>query len=145
MHKSQVDFPMSVLMKLFSRFNEYQADRYSVAANRQYGRFLGTLAENVGRCRSSRLQHQTHCLPFWFVLVLFVVKSGKRELQPTCFLWNYLDSSKISNFFFWNFGVASGDALKKMMRKSKARLSTGCHFSSKRPGEDVVVKADKAV
>ena len=43
--RSQVDFPMSVLTKIFSRFNEYQADRYSVAANRQYGRFLGTLPE----------------------------------------------------------------------------------------------------
>lgn len=43
----KVDFPMSVFMKIFSRFNEYQADRYSVAANRQYGRFLGALPETL--------------------------------------------------------------------------------------------------
>eukprot|EP00435_Cladocopium_sp_Y103_P031273 s956_g7.t2 len=44
-----VDFPMSVLMKMFSRFNEYQADRYSVAANRQYGRFLGDALKKMMR------------------------------------------------------------------------------------------------
>ena len=38
---------MSVLMKIISRLNEYQADRYSVAANRQYGKCLGTSTARI--------------------------------------------------------------------------------------------------
>ena len=30
-------------MKVLSRFNEYQADRYSVAADKKYARLLGHL------------------------------------------------------------------------------------------------------
>ena len=44
-----VDFPMSVLMKIISRLNEYQADRYSVAANRQYGKCLGDALKKMMR------------------------------------------------------------------------------------------------
>ena len=47
LQRSEVDFPMSVLMKIISRLNEYQADRYSVAANRQYGKCLGTSTARI--------------------------------------------------------------------------------------------------
>lgn len=47
LQRSEVDFPMSVLMKIISRLNEYQADRYSVAANRQYGKCLGASTARI--------------------------------------------------------------------------------------------------
>lgn len=55
LQRSEVDFPMSVLMKIISRLNEYQADRYSVAANRQYGKCLGTSTARIAH----KLKHWT--------------------------------------------------------------------------------------
>eukprot|EP00913_Durusdinium_trenchii_P027620 g25904.t1 len=50
-----VDFFINLLMKVLSRFNEYQADRYSVAADKKYARLLGDSLKKMMRKSKARI------------------------------------------------------------------------------------------
>ncbi|CAK9088348.1 CAAX prenyl protease 1 (A-factor-converting enzyme) (Prenyl protein-specific endoprotease 1) (PPSEP 1) [Durusdinium trenchii] len=56
-----VDFFINLLMKVLSRFNEYQADRYSVAADKKYARLLGdSLKKMMRKSKVNLTPHPFH-------------------------------------------------------------------------------------